>query len=231
VLVTSEAVPPTQPPAATLVTARVTPEAQVLASQLRRDALRVEVSDADVLRRPAEPRVYVFCFDAALGSAIAPTVVKWAEDRAGLIGVIEDGAGRDREALLEAGFDDVVAGRVSSRELSARVRAVHRRLGWRRPRAGRLRFGMFTLDLHAHALWTGGQSISLTAIELAVIRALIEAQGKPLSRAQLLDTAWQDSDFDVSERAVDNVILRLRRKLPDPEALETVRSVGFRLVG
>ena len=217
-------------PAVTLVAAVVRPETHVLAAQLRRDSLRVDVSDADVLRERSQPRVYVFCFDAALGVTIAPTIVEWAAGRAGLVGVLEDGGGSDREALLEAGFDDVVAGRLSARELSARVRAVSRRLTWRRPRPGRLRFAGFTLDLDAHALWTGGQSISLTAIELAVMRVLIEAQGKPLSRLQLLELAWQDTDLEVSERAVDNVILRLRRKLPDPDALETVRSVGFRLV-
>jgi DNA-binding response OmpR family regulator len=45
----------------------------------------------------------------------------------------------------------------------------------------------------------------------------------------LLDRAWGEADLEVSERAVDNVILRLRRKLPDPDLIETVRSVGFRL--
>jgi DNA-binding response OmpR family regulator len=62
-----------------------------------------------------------------------------------------------------------------------------------------------------------------------VVRALIDARGKPLSRPELLDAAWGDGDLDVSERAVDNVILRLRRKLPRPDVIETVRSIGFRV--
>ncbi|MBC7976530.1 MAG: winged helix-turn-helix transcriptional regulator [Myxococcales bacterium] len=62
-----------------------------------------------------------------------------------------------------------------------------------------------------------------------MLRELIKARGKPLSRIELLDRAWGEEDLEVSERAVDNVILRLRRKLPDPDVLETVRSVGFRL--
>jgi Response regulators consisting of a CheY-like receiver domain and a winged-helix DNA-binding domain len=78
-------------------------------------------------------------------------------------------------------------------------------------------------------LWVDGRTISLTSIELAVMRELIKAAGRPLSRAQLLDVAW--GDLEISERAVDNVILRLRRKLPRPELLETVRSIGFRLAG
>jgi DNA-binding response OmpR family regulator len=45
----------------------------------------------------------------------------------------------------------------------------------------------------------------------------------------LLDAAWGAGELEISERAVDNVILRLRRKLPRPDMLETVRSIGFRL--
>jgi DNA-binding response OmpR family regulator len=176
--------------------------------------------------------VYVFCFDAAIAMAMAERVVGWAgseSSRVGLIGVIEDGGGHEREALLAAGFDDVVAGRLSTRELSARVRAVTRRLQRSSDAHGRLRHASFTLDLDGHALWAHGVSIALTPIELAVMRELIKARGRPLSRTELLDSAWGSGELEVSERAVDNVILRLRRKLPDPDAIETVRGVGFRI--
>ncbi|HEY5933520.1 MAG TPA: winged helix-turn-helix domain-containing protein, partial [Kofleriaceae bacterium] len=79
------------------------------------------------------------------------------------------------------------------------------------------------------ALWVDGKTVGLTSIELAVLRELMKARGRPLSRTELLDSAWGEGELEVSERAVDNVILRLRRKLPRPELIETVRSVGFRL--
>jgi DNA-binding response OmpR family regulator len=205
---------------------------QRLAGELRRDALRVDVASADVLRiAPAAP-LYVFCFEAGIAVAMAARVVAWADNdgqRVGLIGVIEDGGGHEREALLAAGFDDVVAGRLSTRELSARVRAVHRRIHRASDWHGRLRFGSFTLDPDNYALWAHGVSIALTPIELSVMRELMKARGKPLSRAELLDAAWGEGELEISERAVDNVILRLRRKLPDPDAVETVRGVGFRI--
>ena len=219
-------------PRTTIVAAVVSRATGALVAELRRDSLQVVVGTADVLRAPAAAGVYVFWFDAALGVVLADRIVAWAstcEVRAGLIGVIEDGGGHEREALLAAGFDDVIAGPLSARELSARVRAVHRRMHWTGNAHGRLRFGEVTLDLHNHALWMDGRTISLTSIELAVMRELIKARGRPLSRAQLLDAAWGDGELEVSERAVDNVILRLRRKLPRPDAIETVRSVGFRL--
>jgi DNA-binding response OmpR family regulator len=219
-------------PHVTIVAALVAPATHALAGELRRESLRVDVCSADVLRAPPDTIVYAFWFDAALGVVLAQRVVEWASQldvRPGLIGIIENGGSSEREALLSAGFDDVIAGTLSARELSGRVRAVHRRLNWNTTRQGRLRFGDVTLDLHNHALWIDGRTVSLTSIELAVMRELVKARGRPLSRAQLLDAAWGDSDLEVSERAVDNVILRLRRKLPRPDAIETVRSVGFRL--
>lgn len=218
----------------TIVAAIVTPRAEEVAAEMRRDALHVAVGTADVMRNPAADGVYVFWFDAALGVVLAERVVQWASvgtALVGLIGVIEDGSSEEREVLLAAGFDDVVSGRLSARELSARVRAVARRLARPATGSGRLRWGSLTLDLDNRVLWGRGQTVTLTAIELAVMRELMKAQGRPLSRAQLLDLAWGEGELEISERAVDNVILRLRRKLPDPDLLETVRSVGFRLAG
>jgi DNA-binding response OmpR family regulator len=50
-----------------------------------------------------------------------------------------------------------------------------------------------------------------------------------MSRSELLDHAWGSANFDISERAVDNVVLRLRRKLGKPDLIQTVRGVGFRI--
>jgi DNA-binding response OmpR family regulator len=222
---------PIDAPRATIVVAVMSEAAERVVAALRRDSLEIDLATADVLRATAAPIVYVFWFEAALGVVLAERIVTWAnacELRAGLIGVIEDGGGDEREALLAAGFDDVVAGQLSPRELGARIRAVHRRMHWS-GRTGRLRYAGLTLDLDNHTLWADGRTISLTSIELAVMRELIKAAGKPLSRAALLDAAWGAGELEISERAVDNVILRLRRKLPRPEALETVRSIGFRL--
>ena len=219
-------------PQVTVVTVVASPTTSHLAGELRRDAIRVDVASADVLHVAPTNPVYLFCLDAAIAIVLADQIVQWAhssEARPGLIGIVEDGSTRERETLLAAGFDDVVAGPLSARELAARVRAVHRRVHWKGISHGRLRYGAFTLDLDGHALWVDGKIISLTSIELAVLRELMKARGKPLSRTELLDAAWGEADLEVSERAVDNVILRLRRKLPRPEIIETVRSVGFRI--
>jgi DNA-binding response OmpR family regulator len=196
--------PALEPLRVAVVTLVSTPITQAVVAELRRGAMQVELQTTEVLDTAPDAPVYVVSVDP---NANAPHA----------------------EGLLAAGFDDVAVTPVSTREIAARVRAVHRRVHWKGVPNGRLRFGELTLDLYGRALWFRGKTISLTSIELAVLRELIKARGRPLSRIELLDRAWGEEDLEVSERAVDNVILRLRRKLPEPDVIETVRSVGFRL--
>jgi DNA-binding response OmpR family regulator len=230
--VSDEILPALEPLRVTVVPLVMTPNTHAVIAELRRGAMQVELRTAELFDGPPQAPVYVIAGDPAVSEQMADKVVAWAAEsalRPGLIGLIENGSPRDCETLLAAGFDDVAVTPVSTRELAARVRAVHRRVHWKGVANGRLRFGELTLDLYGRALWFRGKTISLTSIELAVLRELIKARGRPLSRIELLDKAWGEEDLEVSERAVDNVILRLRRKLPEPDVIETVRSVGFRL--
>jgi DNA-binding response OmpR family regulator len=230
--VPDESSPALEPLRVTVITLVATPSTQAVVAELRRGAMQVELRSAEILDDAPQAPVYVVAIDPAVSGGLADRLVAWASDsalRPGLIGLIENGHAQDCEGLLAAGFDDAAIAPVSTRELAARVRAVYRRVHWKGVANGRLRFGELTLDLYGRALWFRGKTISLTSIELAVLRELIKARGRPLSRIELLDQAWGEEDLEVSERAVDNVILRLRRKLPEPEVIETVRSVGFRL--
>lgn len=223
---------PIQPLRVAVVTAVTTATTQAIVDQLRKESMVVDVVLASVLDAPPTCPVYVVSLDPALLPDLGPRFVAWAAStkvHAGLIGVIESGDTEANEQLLAVGFDDVVATPVSARELVARVKAVYRRVHWTGTSNGRVRFGGLTLDVYGRELWLDGKTISLTSIELAVLRELLKARGKPLSRAELLDRAWGEGDLEVSERAVDNVILRLRRKLPSPDLIETVRAVGFRI--
>jgi DNA-binding response OmpR family regulator len=226
-----ESLPTLEPLRVMVVSLGSAPSVAAIVAELRRNTMLVELGADEVLAGPPVLPVYVVAL-APDTTSLADQIVAWGSDsalRPGLIGLVEHGSPTDCEALLAAGFDDATVTPVSPRELAARVRAVHRRVHWKGVANGRLRFGDLTLDLYGRALWFRGKTISLTSIELAVLRELIKARGRPLSRIELLDQAWGEEDLEVSERAVDNVILRLRRKLPEPEVIETVRSVGFRL--
>ncbi len=228
----SDAPLPLEPVRVGVITLVDTANTASIIVELRRDAMQVELVTADALHSPPVMPVYIVSVDPPIAGVLADRIVSWAlvsDLRPGLIGLIESGGSRDSEVLLAAGFDDAVLAPASARELAGRVRALHRRVRSKGISNGRLRYGDLTLDLYARTLWTAGKIIALTSIELAVLRELMKARGRPLSRSELLDAAWGEGELEVSERAVDNVILRLRRKLPQPELIETVRSVGFRL--
>ncbi len=154
-----------------------------------------------------------------------------APRRCGLIALIPGGDVSDRESALVAGFDDVVVGSLSVKEVAARARALGRRLRLTASeRLGKSSYGPFTVDFELHQLLVRGDRADVTRRELAVMSALVEAQGGARSRSEILEVAWGQSSVAVGERAVDNVILRLRRKLGE-HSIVTVRGVGFRLAG
>jgi len=221
----------------TIVGAAGEPEGLALIRDLQREVVDAQVAPiaAILASDSAEQRVIVVSFGDAIDANLCDRLVTWAatrRPRPGLIAWSAVGSHADVEAALAVGFDDAVIGNVSSRELAARIRAVHRRVHWSgQPRNGRIRHAGMILDTDGHELWIDGRTVSLTGTEMGVVRALMRAGGRTLSRSELLDHAWGAANFDVSERAVDNVILRLRRKLGRPDLIQTVRGVGFRLDG
>jgi len=211
-------------------------ELSALQQRLRADAAEVETSSTTSLPTvpPAEKTIVLACLPRDVPESILRGLVNFcrrATAPVGLVGYAPQGNTQDSERALAAGFDDFVAGRESPREVSARVRAVARRLDaiGRQPN-DRLRFGNVTLDLARHTLAVGDRSAALTPLELAMMRAFVEAGGRPLTREELLARVWGTENVDIEPRAVDNLIWRLRRKLGGLRLLAVVRGVGFRLL-
>jgi DNA-binding response OmpR family regulator len=76
-----------------------------------------------------------------------------------------------------------------------------------------------------------GKVVPLTPKEFDLLRALVEARGRVLSREFLLDRVWAYSRADeIESRTVDVHVRRLRAKLgPEGERIRTVKNVGYRL--
>ena len=133
----------------------------------------------------------------------------------------------DRVLGLELGADDYITKPFSPREVVARVRAVLRRAKGLSPAAVRYRAGELELDAASHRVACGGREVSLTPREFELLKALFAADGRVMTRRELL-SALGESYLD--ERTVDAHVKNLRRKLGDCAALvETVRGVGYRL--
>ncbi|MFD1190659.1 MULTISPECIES: phosphate regulon transcriptional regulator PhoB [Phenylobacterium] len=137
----------------------------------------------------------------------------------------------DRIRGLDTGADDYVVKPFAMSELSARIRAVLRRI---RPGLAedRIAIGDLVMDRVAHRVKRQGQEIHLGPTEFRLLDYLMQHPGRVFSREQLLDAVW-GSDVYVEARTVDVHIGRLRKALNRDDALEdpirTVRSAGYSL--
>ncbi|MFN3444038.1 MAG: winged helix-turn-helix domain-containing protein, partial [Rhizobium rosettiformans] len=141
----------------------------------------------------------------------------------------------DRIVGLETGADDYLPKPFEPRELVARLAAVLRRTrGMRAVAADEvMTIGSLEINLSTRTVKREGASLKLSSREFALLEALLQSRGRPLSRAQLIERAL-GRDAEVTDRAVDVHVARLRRAIGDradaPELIKTVWGVGYVLV-
>ena len=137
----------------------------------------------------------------------------------------------DRIRGLDTGADDYVVKPFAVTELSARIRAVLRRLRPGLAEAVVVR-GALILDRSAHRVSRDGEEIHLGPTEFRMLDFFMQNPGRVFSREQLLDSVW-GSDVYVEARTVDVHIGRLRKALAKGKAgfnpIRTVRSAGYAL--
>jgi two-component system phosphate regulon response regulator PhoB len=139
----------------------------------------------------------------------------------------------DRVVGLELGADDYVVKPFSPRELVARIRAVLRRAESAERREAGHATGALHVDEARHAVTVNGQPVELTAKEFGLLAALMKADGRVLSREQLLGTVWGHANAaEIESRTVDVHVRRLRAKLgPEAQRVVTVKAIGYRFDG
>jgi DNA-binding response OmpR family regulator len=135
----------------------------------------------------------------------------------------------DRIRGFEDGADDYLPKPFSPSELVLRVKSLLRRSA---PEPAPLVRGDLVVDRERFEVRRSGDLIELTRIEFQVLLALLDADGRVLTRDQLLDAVYGSDASDVLDRTIDVHVGRLRDKLSDdadaPRYIATVRGVGYR---
>src|SRR5512143_2052591 len=133
----------------------------------------------------------------------------------------------DRVAGLDAGADDYLVKPFDLEELAARVRALQRRSSGRASPV--IEHGRLVLDPAAHEVRLDGVPVALSSREFALLHALLERPGRPLSRTRLEERRYGWGE-QVESNAVEVHVHALRRKL-GADWIKTLRGVGYMVPG
>ncbi|MFL6075506.1 MAG: response regulator transcription factor [Mycobacteriales bacterium] len=205
--------------------------ADAIAEGLRRESLAVDVVyDGDAaLERLGVNEYDVVVLDRDLPVVSGDEVCRALVDSGALTRVLmltaATAVGRRVEGLA-LGADDYLGKPFAFAELVARVRALGRRS---RPPAPPVyeRAGI-RLDPNRREVYRDGHYVGLSRKEFAVLEELLRAGGGVVSAEQLLERAW-DEHIDPFTNVVRMTVMTLRRKLGEPQVVETVAGAGYRI--
>jgi DNA-binding response OmpR family regulator len=205
--------------------------ADAVAEWLRRESLAVDVAyDGDTaLERLGVNEYDVLVLDRDLPGVHGDEVCRAVVDSGAptrIIMLTAAAAIRERVAGLGLGADDYLVKPFAFAELSARVHALGRRARPADPPV--LTHADIRLDPARHEAYRDGRYLSLSRKEFAVLSELIRAGGVVVSAEDLLERAW-DEHIDPFTNVVRVTVMKLRRKLGEPQLIETVPGVGYRL--
>jgi DNA-binding response OmpR family regulator len=156
------------------------------------------------------------------------------DSRVPIVMLTAKGREADKVAGLEVGADDYITKPFSVREFRSRVKAALRRARMGGEPAGEeaIELGELTIDPDRRLVRRRGREVEVTYVEFEILAALAHRHGRVLSRGELLERVWGDSEYR-DPRTIDVHIRHLREKIePEPRApryLHTVRGVGYSL--
>ena len=138
----------------------------------------------------------------------------------------------DKVAALDAGADDYLTKPFGAAELTARLRALFRRVK-KEAEPAKLTFGDITVDFAAHLVWRGDVEVKLTEREYDFFRLLVMHRGKVVTHQQILRELWGPK-AEGNTHYLRVHMTHLRQKLeadpPRPRHLKTESCIGYRFV-
>ena len=205
--------------------------AETVATGLRREGMAVDVAvdGTSALQRAAVHGYDVIVLDRDLpgvhGDRVCEQLVE-RETRARVLMLTASGGIEDRVIGLSLGADDYLPKPFAFAELVARIRALTRRAQPALPPV--MSSGDLRLDPGRRIAHRAGRRLELSSKELAVLELLLAARGSVVSPEELLERAW-DEAADPFSNVVKVTVSRLRRKLGEPQMIETVPRAGYRI--
>jgi DNA-binding response OmpR family regulator len=205
--------------------------AATVAVGLRREGMAVDLSfdGEDALRRAGRADYDVVVLDRDIplvhGDEVCRTLIGRGS-RARVLMLTASAAIESRVDGLSLGADDYLPKPFAFAELVARIRALARRSQPALPPV--LEHGDIRVDTAQRVASRAGRRLELSPKELAVLELLVAADGAPVPANVLLERAWDAYAYPFSN-VVKVTISRLRRKLGEPSAIETVPHVGYRI--
>ena len=202
-----------------------------IAEGLRDQAMAVDVAydGLDAAAKLEVNRYDVVVLDRDLpglhGDTICRMITESADPAMVLMLTAADSPG-DRVTGLGIGADDYLSKPFHFPELVLRVRGLARRKPTAHPRV--LRRAGIELDPLRRAVTRDGRPQDLSAKEFALLEALMTAAPAALSAEDLLEQVW-DENADPFTKTVQVTIGRLRRKLGEPDIIETIPGIGYRI--
>jgi len=205
--------------------------ADAIARGLRREGMAVDLAPdgSDALVKARVVRYDVLVLDRDLPGTHGDDVCRAVRSEQPETGILMLTAAGTLENVIEGlslGADDYLPKPFRFAELVARIRALARRSTPSRPPV--LRYRDIELDPARRTVVRARASIELARKELAVLEALMAAEGAAVSTEELLERVW-DENTDPFTNVVRMTIMTLRRKLGEPPVIETVIGVGYRM--
>ena len=131
----------------------------------------------------------------------------------------------DKIIGLELGSDDYITKPYSPKELVLRVNNIIKRVYSKDLQ--KIVYGQYVIDTDKRCVYVGEEELNLTTLEFDLLYMFVTNKNKSFSRDDILDAVW-GSDYFGTDRVVDDLVRRLRKKMPDIH-LNTIYGYGYRL--
>lgn len=174
--------------------------------------------------------IHLWILDIMLGGNVSGyDVIKIIREKNNNVPVIFTSArdqDLDRIIGLELGSDDYITKPYSPKELVLRVNNIIKRVY--AEKSEQVKYENYLVDINKRTVFEDEKEITLTTLEFDLLIMFLNNKGKSFSRDDILKNIWGD-DYFGSDRVVDDLVRRLRRKMPNIK-INTIYGFGYRII-